>query len=334
MRIALVGFSQGYYAVSYLRYLEQRKGIEIAAVCDLNASKEYIRSCAFVDAAAFAEEMGAPLVHSLEEVIRYRPNAALLCCETNSHTRLAAELLAAGIHVFVSKPLCFASCQADALAGAMPTGAILLCGQPLRYETGIREAMARIRGGEIGTVYAVRIRICHAAMIRQAWERDEACSGGPLGTYGVYLFDLAREFGDVPVEMLYALEQNAATPEIRAADTVSILARGGSVHFQLELFSAVDLQLPFIHAEVFGKKGVLETQYDNAATLVRGADGLKSGEFRTSDMTRGEMEHFLACLRREAAPECSVERMRYITRCIEAVQRSILSGEVERITGG
>ena len=334
MRIGLVGFSQGYYAVSYLRYLHQRKGIEIVAVCDLNASPDYVWSCAFVDAAAFANEMDAPLMHSLEEVIRCRPDAVLLCCETYCHTRLTAELLAAGIHVFVSKPLCFSSRQADALAAALPADAIVLCGQPLRYEIGIREAISRIRGGEIGQVYSVRIRLCHAAMIHQAWEREEAYSGGPLGTYGIYLFDLARELGGVPVEVLYALGKNAATPEIEAADTVSILGSGGGILFQLELLSAVNLQFPFIHVEAVGTKGVLETRYDNAATLVRSTEGLKAGDFRTSDMTKGEMEHFLACLRREAMPECDVACMRYVTRCIEAVKKSMASGGPERIDGG
>ena len=331
MRVALAGFSQGYYAVTYTRYLATLKKAEIVGVCDFGASEEYVRSCAFVSADRFSEELGVPLVHTLEELIALQPEAVLLCCETVCHTKNAKILLENGIGVFVSKPLCFSSKQSDELLPAVKENSVLLCGQPLRYESGIREAAERIRSGEIGTVYSVRIRLYHEAMIHQEWERDPERSGGPLGTYGVYLFDLAWMFSGVPVRRLYALSDNRATPQIRDADTVSILAAGDKVHFKLELFSAVDQKMPFIHMEAVGTRGMLETRYDNASSAVRLPEGVRMGEFRTSDMAKGEMDHFIACMEGAAKPECGIDRMRYVTRCIEAVRRSCTSGREEMI---
>lgn len=324
MRIALVGFSQGYYAVEYTRYLSGLKGVEICAVCDLSKSDEYVLSCAFVRAADFAAEVGAPLVHSVQEVIAAAPDAVLVCGETADHTTLALKFLQSGAHVFVSKPLCFLSSQADALAKAAPKDRVLLCGQPLRHETGVAELISRLP--EIGRVYAVRIRLCHAAMIHQDWERDSSRSGGPLGTYGVYLFDLARALSGANIESLFASGMNAVTPEIADYDTVRILANGEGVSFSLELFSAVDAPMPFLQAEVVGEKGMLETHYDNAATTARFPQRQQQGALRTSDMTRGEMDHFLRCIRGACAPACDVETMRYVTRCIEAVRESAESG--------
>lgn len=323
MRIALAGFSQGYYAVEYTRYLSTLKGVEICAVCDLGQSHEYIDSCAFVQASAFAQEVGAPLVHTVEETIALSPDAVLICAETVDHTHLALRFLQAGAHVFVSKPLCFLSSQADALAEQMPAGRVLLCGHPLRHENGVQEIIRRLP--EIGRIYAVRIRLCHAAMIHQEWERDSLRSGGPLGTYGVYLFDLAQAFSGKKIDTLFASGMNAVTPQIDDFDTVRILASGQGVSFSLELFSAVDTPMPFLQAEIVGEAGMLQTCYDNAATVAAFPSHRRSGELRTSDMTRGEMEHFLRCIRGQCAPACSVSTMQYVTRCIEAVRQSMQS---------
>lgn len=324
MRIALAGFSQGYYAVEYTRYLSTLKGIEICAVCDLDQSEEYIDSCAFVHAPSFAQEVGAPLVHTVEKTIALAPDAVLVCAETADHTKLALRFMNAGAHVFVSKPLCFLSGQADALAVQAPQDRILLCGQPLRHETGVQELISRLP--EIGRIYAVRIRLCHAAMIHQAWERDSARSGGPLGTYGVYLFDLAQALSGVHIHTLFASGMNAVTPQIEDFDTVRILASGGCVSFSLELFSAVNAPMPFLQAEIVGEKGMLETHYDNSAVVASFPSHQSKGSLRTSDMTRGEMDHFLQCIRGAEAPACGIAAMQYVTRCIEAVRESIGSG--------
>ena len=320
MRIVLIGFSQGYYAVEYTRYLSRLKGIDIPVVCDLGENSEYVRSCAFVDAAAFADDVGARLVHTMDEALSCQPDAVLICCETMQHTKLAQQALKVGAYVFVSKPLCFSSDQADALA-MYPGSNRILCGQPLRHEEGIRELIDRIH--EIGKPYSVRIRLCHAAMVDQVWERDSSKSGGPLGTYGVYLFDLARILGGEMIDTLYALGLNTSTPQIQDVDTVKILAKGNRVQFVLELFSAVQTPMPFFQAEVTGDCGMLVTHYDNAVTVAHFPDSQRAGALRTSNMAHGEMDHFLDCINGKSSPACSVKNMQYITRCIEATRTSM-----------
>lgn len=328
MRIVLIGFSQGYYAVEYTRYLSHLKGVDIPAVCDLGENAEYVRSCALVDAEAFASEVGARLVHTMDEALSCQPDAVLICCETAQHTTLVRQAMETGAYVFVSKPLCFSSEQADALA-KLPHSSRVLCGQPLRHEEGVRELIARIH--EVGKPYSVRIRLCHAAMVDQAWERDSSRSGGPLGTYGIYLFDLARALGGERIDILYALGQNACTPLIQDADTVKILAKGNQVQFVLELFSAVETPMPFLQAEVTGDRGMLVTQYDNAVTVAHFLGGQRAGALRTSNMTHGEMDHFLDFIKGESQPACGVKNMQYITRCIEATRMSIATFKPVRV---
>lgn len=327
MKVALCGFSQGYYAVEYTRYLREKKGIIICGVCDLNEEDSYIRSCAFVNAKSFADELETELLHSVDDVIAVKPDAVLLCCETAQHTELAARLVRAGIHVFVSKPLSFRADQVDTLARVVPKDRVVLCGQPLRYETGIQELAGRIQAGEAGRIYSIRIRLCHEAMIHQAWERDPAKSGGPFGTYGVYLFDLAQWFGGTRLSRLYASGINACTPQIDDPDTVFIFAEENGIQFKLELFSAVGLNMPFIQAEITGDQGLLQTNYACPASTLYTDHGVYMGSYRTSDMTKGEMEHFLSCLKGKAEPACGIESMRYIARCIEAARVSMRTNQ-------
>ena len=43
-------------------------------------------------------------------------------------------------------------------------------------------------------------------------------------------------------------------------------------------------------------------------------------------MTVGEMEHFLACIRGQDIPRCSLSDMAYTVRCLDAAQKSMSSG--------
>ncbi len=326
IRIALAGFAQGYYAVMYTRYMARLKEVEIVGVCDCGEDDDYVRECAFTTAGEFAKEMNAQLVHSFIALLELKPDAVLICCETAQHAVLARAALEKGVHVFVSKPLCFSSCDTEMLKGAA-RGKTLLCGNPLKYEKGMEELYTRLHNGEIGEIYSLRVMINHLAMTKQAWERDTARSGGPLGTYGVYLFDLAQWLTGQKLTQVYALADNYGTPEISGPDTVKVLGRGEKkTQFTLELYSAIHHDYPFVQVEAVGTKGTLITRYDNYATVAQTQRGTVLGALRSSDMGGGEMEHFLACVRGEVTERCGLIEMDYVARCVEAAWRSIDSG--------
>ncbi len=334
LKIALAGFSQGYYATTYMRYLVRLKEMQPVAVCDCNASVAYVQECAFVTAEAFARELGVPLVHDYDELLQYRPDAVLICSETADHTVMARKALERGIHVFVSKPLGFSLDQITQLHETAGSP-VLLCGNPLKYEQGLMEMQARLAAGEIGQIYSLRLMINHLAMTQQTWERDETRSGGPLGTYGVYLFDLARWMTAQPLRQLYAMADNYCTPDIRTPDTVKILGKGeAGAQFTLELYSAIRHEYPFVQAEAIGEKGTLITQYGNYATLAQTDVGSALGTLRVSDMGAGEMEHFLACVQGRETVRCSFSDMEYVVRCLEATRKSITLYEAVKIDGG
>jgi predicted dehydrogenase len=319
INIALAGFSQGYYAINYTRYLSKLKNINIIAVCDFGRSDTYVKECAFITADDFAKELNSPLIHSYQDLLRMKPDAVLICEETHLHSKLAKEAILAGSHVFVSKPLCFSKDDILTLRGVNASGKKILCGNPLKYDQGIDEIKGKIASGIIGELYSFRIMINHLAMVNQEWERDTSKSGGPFGTYSVYLFDLAKWLTNEKIVELYGFADNFSTPLINSPDTFKIIGKGekGS-QFTFELFSAIISKYPFIVIEAIGKLGTIISKYDNYSSVTQTTSMASLGELRLSCLGTLEIDHFLSCIIDDESEKCSYEDMTYVVDCIEA----------------
>ena len=94
----------------------------------------------------------------------------------------------------------------------------------------------------------------------------------------------------------------------------------------LELFSSIRHEYPFVEMEAVGGPGTLITRNRNYATAAQTQTGAVPGALRTSNMTVGEMEHFLACIRGQDVPRCSLSDMAYTVCCLDAAQKSMSSG--------
>ena len=79
----------------------------------------------------------------------------------------------------------------------------------------------------------------------------------------------------------------------------------------LELFSSIRHEYPFVEMEAVGEQGTLITRNHNYSTVFQTQAGAVPGTLRTSNMTVGEMEHFLACIRGQDIPRCSLSDMAY-----------------------
>ena len=328
LKIGLIGFSQGYYAVNYLRYLNRLKDVEITGICDCGRDEAYVRECAFITAEEFAREMDAPLFHDVDELLDKHPDAVLICSETCEHVKMAGEAMKRGIHTFVSKPLSFDPQEIQPLLDQEHRNVRLLCGNPLKYEYGIEEVREKLKRNDIGRIYSVHLMINHLAMTGQVWERDPTRSGGPLGTYGIYLCDLIRWITGNEFSTVYAIGDNFGTPMIDVADTVKVAARltDGTL-CSMELFSAVRHNYPFIQMEVTAAGGTLITRYDNYMTASQTENGCILGSLRNNDMGSAEMEHFLDSIRNGSPERCSAQDMLEVAKVIQAVMRSLESGK-------
>ena len=217
LKIGLIGFSQGYYAVKYTSHLARLKGIDLTGVCDMGCDDSYIKECAFVSARDFANELGTKLYSGFYGLLDQKPDAVIVANETYEHTKIADAALSRGIHVFVSKPLAFKIEDVECLRNRYnPLRQVLLCGNPLKYEKGLIELKEQINQGKIGKIISMNLAINHEAMVNQEWERDASRSGGPLGTYGVYLIDIIRWISGADFKEIYAMGDNFVHKSIKA----------------------------------------------------------------------------------------------------------------------
>lgn len=327
LRFGLIGFSQGFYATTYTRHLAKLKEVEVVACCDLGQSPEYVEECAGTTASRFCEEISCRLVHQPEELFELGVDAVMVACEVWEHAKYADMALRHGCHVFVGKPL---SLEPDEIRSLMRTAEagrrIVLPGNPLRYEGSIISIADRIRRGEIGRPTNLRLFIHHEAMIHQEWERDPARSGGPLGTFGVYLIDTVRWMTGDDLTELYAAGGQYVFRQIGTWDTVQAMGKtSGGALVQLNLVSSMDWDFPFYMLDIVGTKGVIRTDHDRFSYVMQNPK-TELGPIRYDPMGSLEIEHFLnCCLGREE--QCmTLEDMLHAANGIKAMEQSIRTG--------
>ena len=333
IRFGLVGFSQGYYSVKYTTHLSRLNDIDVVGCCDLGASDNYVNECAFVTAEGFANELGIKHFKSTDELYSEGLDAVMISCETWQHVDYAVEALNRGLHVFISKPASFKSDDIRRLIDAQKkSGKVVLCGQPLRYEEAFIEMSKRIKDGSIGEVTNIRLFVNHEAMIHQEWERDPKKSGGPLGTYGVYLFDIPNMLTGLKIQELYAMGANLVYPQIGTYDTLSISARmHNNAIANINLVATISWEYPFVRADVVGTKGVIRANFDNPTYILNGKNDMSSGALRSTEVGNAEIEHFIDCISGRSECAITLNDMLYAAKCIEASFESAQSNKSIKI---
>ena len=107
----------------FLRELSER--FETAAICDLSMES----------ARANADAYGVDAVYTDWREMMSSDLDAVLVLTSGSHAPLAIEAARRGLHVFVEKPMCFSSAEAQQMVdAASDAGVTLMVGYPKRYD--------------------------------------------------------------------------------------------------------------------------------------------------------------------------------------------------------
>lgn len=327
LRFGLLGFSQGFYATTYTRHLAKLKEVEVVACCDMGQSPEYVQECAGMTASQFSEEIGCRLVRHPEELFALGVDMVMVACEVWEHAKYAEMALKHGCHVFVGKPLSLEPDEIQSLIqSAEAANRVVLPGNPLRYEGAVQSIAARVHQGEIGRPTNLRLFIHHEAMIHQEWERDPARSGGPLGTFGVYLMDTVKWITGEDLTEIYATGGQFVFPQIQSWDTVQAIGKtSGGTLVQLNLVSSMDWDFPFYMLDVVGTKGIIRTDHDRYSYILQNPRA-ELGPIRYDPMGSLEIEHFLNCCAGREKPCMTLEDMLHAARGIKAIEQSIRTG--------
>lgn len=330
----LIGLSQGWYAKLFATELLAMKDVTLVGVCDLGKSRDYVLDCIGMEAEAFAAKFEAELYHEAADLLEENLDFVVVASEIGEHCEYSCQALEAGAHVFACKPFSFISEEVSkAMETAQRTKRIVMPAVPSRFEDGLIEAVRRVRAGAVGRPLTARVFVNHVAMTSPDWQRDTTKSGGPLGEFGTYGFDIIRwALGGEPVEVFAYGENFMHQGEIESWDNVKALLKFdngslGSVH----ICTSIRWEYPFFDLEVVGETGCLRTDYHNYPVVTYGASTAQLAPIRYAPMNKLEIEHFVKAVRGEEELRVKLEDAFAVAKTIEATQNSLTGNRPVRI---
>ncbi len=153
IRLGVIGY--GYWGPNLVRNFTETKGVEVRAVCDLDAKRRalvHARYPALWTAAEAAEVIDDPQV-----------DAVAIATPVTSHYDLALRALRAGKHVLVEKPLVATVDQARRLVEeADRRQRVLMVDHTFVYTGAVRRIRALTEDGTLGRIYyydSVRVNL-------------------------------------------------------------------------------------------------------------------------------------------------------------------------------
>ena len=330
----LIGLSQGWYADLFATELLAMKDVELVGVCDLGKSREYVEECIDMGAEAFAAKFEATLYRDPADLLGQNLDFVVVASEIGEHCANSCQALEAGAHVFACKPFSFIGDEVRrAMQVARSNSRIVMPAVPSRFEDGLIEAVRRVRAGDIGRPLTARVFVNHVAMTSPAWQRETAKSGGPLGEFGTYGFDIVRwALGGEPVEVFAYGENFMHQDVIESWDNVKALLQFdngslGNVH----VCTSIRWEYPFFDLEVVGEQGCLRTDYHNYPVVTHGTSSAQLAPIRYAPMNQREIAHFVKAVRREEELRVTLKDAYVVARTIEAVQESLTEHRPVRI---
>ncbi len=275
------------------------------------------------------ELSGLPEEIDLGRALEHHPDAVIVANPTVFHLDVAIPAVRAGCHIFLEKPVSASLDRLDELnAAAAHSGSRIQVGFQFRFHPTLRKAAELIRTGAIGRVLTAHVHWGEYLPnwhpwedYRQGYAARADLGGGAILTMTHPLDYLCWLLGEP--ESLWSFNDHISPLEMDVEDVAEIglrFAGGaiGGVHLNY-------IQRPPVHRlEIVGTGGTL--RWDNADGILHlqrmpapfgtwSADPPPPLEehfappplFERNDLFQEQMRSFLAVVRGEAVPACTLE---------------------------
>jgi predicted dehydrogenase len=291
-----------------------------------------------VKAGRLAERYGVAHTYSYEQLPEMlasgHVDAIYVATPNWRHSEFVLPALAAGIHVLVEKPLEIDSARCQKILDAQKSSkAKLMVAYRLHFEPATVAAIERVRNGELGEAHLFTSTF--AQMVDPANHRAKTEAAGPVLDMGPYPVNAARNlFGAEPTDVSAFGSRHTNSGLGDFDDTVTVMLRfpGGKLaHFVVSYFgNAMDSYT------VLGTKGSLEVQpgYTYGKSLehfLTIGEKKDNDSYKNTDQFGGEMKYFSDCILNDLDPEPDAEEGFADVRVLEAIQRSLQTGEVQKL---
>ena len=291
-----------------------------------------------VKAGRLAERYGVAHTYSYEQfpemLASGHVDAVYIATPNWRHAEFVLPALAAGIHVLVEKPLEIDTARCQQILDAQKSSkAKLMVAYRLHFEPATVAAIERVRNGELGDVQM--FTSIFAQIIDPANHRAKNEAAGPVLDMGPYPVNAARNlFGAEPTEVSAFGSRHANSGFADFDDTVTVMLRfpeGQLAHFVVSYYGhAIDTYT------VLGTKGSLRIQpgytygksLEHFLTIGEKTDDIS---YKATDQFGGEMKYFSDCILDDIDPEPDAEEGLADVRVLEAILRSLETGEVQKL---
>ncbi|UFU04963.1 Gfo/Idh/MocA family protein [Ruania halotolerans] len=200
-------------------------GIRVAGVCDLDADR----------AQALAERLGAPAFTDHRELLaRTQPGVVHVCTPHAEHVPVALDVLAAGVHLLLEKPVADSPAQARTLCEAADSAAQEGIRSGVVYQNRYNPPNQRlhelITSGALGQVHGARAAVTWhrtaeyyaARPWRGSWA---AAGGGVLMNQAIHTLDLLLWMLGPAITARGQAATHALAEVIEVEDTAEVLIR-------------------------------------------------------------------------------------------------------------
>jgi predicted dehydrogenase len=321
LRVAVAGL--GYWGPNIARNLAALADVELAWCCDPDEATRARHAAAFP---------GARFTGAFEDVLADDSvDAVALATPVPLHARMAIEVLEAGKHCFVEKPLAQSATDAEAaVQAARSADRVLMVGHLLEYHPGVIKLKQLIDDGELG-----RVLYIYGNRLNLGKLRTDENALWSLGAHDVSV--LLRLAGEEPYE-LEARGESYMREGVE--DVVFCFLRfpsGLSAHLHLSWldphkerrFTVVGdhRMATFDDMALEGKITVYDKGFDEPATtygeyITRSGD-IWSPRLSNVEPLRTEVEHFVRSVRDGTPPTSDGEAGLRVVRVLEALQQSL-----------
>ncbi len=321
VRVGVVGL--GYWGPNIARNLAQIEGCELSWLCDGSEPARERLATSFP---------GARTTGSLAELLADEGlDAVVLATPVPTHADLAVEVLRAGKHCFVEKPLATSANDAErAVAAAAEQDRILMVGHLLEYHPAVAKLKELIDSDELGELYYIYGNRLNLGQLR----KDE----NALWSLGAHDVSVALHLiGEEPIE---CVAQGASYVREAVQDVAFCFLRfpsGVVAHLHLSWLDphkerritvvGAQRMATFDDMAIEGKLTIYDKGFDEDSRswgeyILRSGDTF-SPRIPNLEPLRLECEHFIECIRSGAAPRSDGLSGLRVVRVLEALQRSL-----------
>jgi predicted dehydrogenase len=325
----------GFFAENHLNGWASIPGVELVAVCDLDAAK----------AAGAAQRFGAGRHYTDAAAMlrEQKPDFVDIATTAASHRELVELAAGERIPTIVQKPFGPTMADCEAMVAACAAARVpLMVHENFRFQPPLRRLRELTAEGLIGTPHFGRItfRTGHDIYVKQPYLATE--ERFIISDLGVHVLDMARfYFGEVAS---IACRTRRVNPNIKGEDTTTMLLqhKAGAVSVVDCSYATPVLPDPFPETlvEIDGDRGVLRLEQGYRLRISRRDGKLEQRALDPAPLPWAERpwhvvqesvqrieEHWVDCLRRGVEPETSGADNLKTFALVEAAYRSAASGE-------